>query len=69
MTVIVYALFVLACVYLLAGAFGLMIVQVSHARRTGRGLPVVDGSSLGAALSTSLRASATWPWTWKSWGR
>lgn len=55
-------------VYLLAGAFGLLITTLSSAARLQgppKELRNVDG--FWHASRIGLKATATWPWTWKRW--
>jgi hypothetical protein len=60
--------FLILTVYVLTGAVGLLCVTLSSASRL-QGLPPVlrDMTGFWHAFRIGLRASATWPWTWKRW--
>jgi hypothetical protein len=60
--------FLALVVYLLAGAFGLLIVTLASAARL-QGPPRVlrDMNGFWHAFRIGMRATATWPWTWRRW--
>ncbi|MFH8805302.1 hypothetical protein ACH4F6_38135 [Streptomyces sp. NPDC017936] len=55
-------------VYLLSGAFGLLLTTFAHVVRL-QGLPPVLRGATGfwGLFHLAARASATWPWTWRKW--
>lgn len=63
---VIVALWVLT-VYFLAGAFGLACTALLH----GIPAPLRDAApgGFGPTFRAGLKASATWPWTWKRWAR
>lgn len=67
MTVLITALWVLLAVatYLLAGAIGLTCTLLFNGLPT----PLRDAApgGFGPVFRAGLKATATWPWTWKRW--
>jgi hypothetical protein len=49
--------------YFLAGAIGLACTMLSGCVPR----PMRDADGFGDAFRNGLKATATWPWTWKRW--